>query len=283
MFPSIDGAGVVLERDHPDWPPGDRFVHKGLGAGEADWGCMAPKARLNWLVPLPTVLTPHDAMAVGISGCIAMMCVMAFERQGVVLGDGEILVTGTTGGVISVAVARLARLGYAVVATTGTLDKVDYLASLGGRKGYRSGRVDRLEQAPTKGSLDGRYRWPGGRDAGDHLRAYPIRRCGCSVRSRGDRLSRNGHALHLPRRNSVRRGRCHGAHRASARGVEALAADLDPALPNAMTTDTDLDGVLKECRQLMQGCARNDCRADSLIPVRKRTSFTAEPLDNKEQ
>ncbi|MBP6251777.1 MAG: oxidoreductase, partial [Rubrivivax sp.] len=96
MVPGIDGAGTVLQSTHPDWKPGDRFVHNGWGVGETHWGCLAQRARLkgDWLVKLPAAFTPRQAMAIGTAGYTAMLCVLALERHGLQAGDGEVLVTG---------------------------------------------------------------------------------------------------------------------------------------------------------------------------------------------
>src|SRR5689334_5392262 len=113
MVAGIDGAGTVVESSHPDWRAGDRCIHNGWGVGETRWGCMAGQARLqgDWLVRLPEAFTPRQAMAIGTAGYTAMLCVLALERHGVKPGDGDVLVTGATGGVGSVATAVLARLG----------------------------------------------------------------------------------------------------------------------------------------------------------------------------
>ncbi|MFM7705856.1 MAG: alcohol dehydrogenase catalytic domain-containing protein, partial [Rubrivivax sp.] len=133
MVPGIDGAGTVLQSDDPQWKPGDRFVLNGYGVGETHWGCLAGRARLKgeWLVPLPEAFTPRQAMAIGTAGYTAMLCVMALERHGLAPGDGDVLVTGATGGVGSVAVALLAGLGHRVVAATGKVAEADYLKGLG--------------------------------------------------------------------------------------------------------------------------------------------------------
>jgi acrylyl-CoA reductase (NADPH) len=133
MVPGIDGAGVVLESRHPAWQPGDRFVHNGWGVGETHWGCLAERARLkgDWLVRLPAAFTPRQAMAIGTAGYTAMLCVLALERHGLKAGDGDVLVTGASGGVGSVATALLARLGHRVVAASGKAQAADYLKALG--------------------------------------------------------------------------------------------------------------------------------------------------------
>ena len=113
MVPGIDGAGTVIESRHPSWKAGDRVVHNGWGVGETHWGCLAQRARLkgDWLVRCRAAFTPRQAMAIGTAGYTAMLCVLALERHGVTPGDGEVLVTGATGGVGSVAVALLAQPG----------------------------------------------------------------------------------------------------------------------------------------------------------------------------
>ncbi len=133
MVAGIDGAGTVLESSHPGWKAGDKFIHNGWGLGETRWGLMAERASLqgDWLVKLPKEFTPRQAMAIGTAGYTAMLCVLALERHGAKPGDGEVLVTGATGGVGSVAVALLGKLGYSVVAATGKASEETYLKQLG--------------------------------------------------------------------------------------------------------------------------------------------------------
>jgi len=133
MVPGIDGAAVVAESAHPGFRPGDRVLVNGFGVGEAHWGCLAEKARLNgeWLLPIPPAFTSTQAMAIGTAGYTAMLCVMALERHGVNPRQGEVLVTGAAGGVGSIAVAILSGSGYRVVASTGRAEEADYLKGLG--------------------------------------------------------------------------------------------------------------------------------------------------------
>lgn len=133
MVPGIDLAGVVEASDDPRWRPGDRVIANGWGLGERHWGGYAGKARLDgdWLVACPPAFTSRQAMAIGTAGYTAMLCVLALERQGVVPGDGEVLVTGASGGVGSIAVALLARRGYRVIAATGRPAEEPYLRGLG--------------------------------------------------------------------------------------------------------------------------------------------------------
>lgn len=133
MVPGIDGAGAVIASNHPQWKAGDKVIHNGWGVGETHWGCLAERAKLkgDWLVPLPAALSTKDAMAIGTAGYTAMLCLMALERQGVTKERGEVLVTGASGGVGSIAITLLAARGYQVVASTGKLSEEDYLKSLG--------------------------------------------------------------------------------------------------------------------------------------------------------
>lgn len=133
MVPGIDGAGQVLESSHPDWKPGDAFILNGWGVGETHMGCLAQRARLkgDWLIRRPQGMSSRTAMAIGTAGYTAMLSALALREQGVEPGDGEVLVTGASGGVGSVAIAILSGWGYRVVASTGKLDEADYLKSLG--------------------------------------------------------------------------------------------------------------------------------------------------------
>jgi len=131
--PGIDFAGVVEESSHSRYAAGDKVVLTGWRVGEVHWGGYAQKARVNgdWLVPLPEGLSSKQAMAVGTAGLTSMLCVMALEDHGLTPSDGPVLVTGAAGGVGSVAVSILARLGYEVGASTGREAQHEYLKSLG--------------------------------------------------------------------------------------------------------------------------------------------------------
>lgn len=131
--PGIDFAGTVESSTDDRYAPGDKVVLTGWRVGEAYWGGYAEKARVkaDWLVPLPKGLSTRDAMAVGTAGLTAMLAVMALEDHGLKTGNGEVLVTGATGGVGSVATAILGHLGYEVAAVTGKTSEEDYLKSLG--------------------------------------------------------------------------------------------------------------------------------------------------------
>ncbi|WP_439816203.1 acrylyl-CoA reductase (NADPH) [Zavarzinia sp. CC-PAN008] len=144
MVPGIDFAGTVEESSDPAWKPGDAVVLNGWGLSERHWGGYAQYARVKseWLVPRPATMTASQAMAVGTAGYTAMLCVMAIEKGGLTPEQGEVLVTGAAGGVGSVAIAILHRLGYSVVASTGRPETHDYLRGLGA-----SSFIDRAELA----------------------------------------------------------------------------------------------------------------------------------------
>jgi len=183
--PGVDFAGTVLESAYPSYRPGDQVVLTGWRVGEVQWGGYAQKACVDggWLVPLPTGLTARQAMAIGTAGLTAMLAVMALEAHGLTPSAGEVLVTGAAGGVGSVAVAILARLGYQVVASSGRADAHGYLSSLGAAT-----VIDRSPFAETaKRPLEGE-RWAGCIDSvgGNTLgRVLAQTRYGCSVAAVG--------------------------------------------------------------------------------------------------
>jgi acrylyl-CoA reductase (NADPH) len=133
MIPGIDGAGTVETSAHPDWKPGDKVILNGWGCGETHLGMYAAKARVkgDWLVPLPHGMSARDAMAIGTAGYTAMLAVLALERHGLTPASGPIVVSGAAGGVGSVAIAILAKLGFQVIAATGRPQEADYLRRLG--------------------------------------------------------------------------------------------------------------------------------------------------------
>lgn len=164
----IDFAGVVEESNNPAWKAGDRVVLNGWGVGETHSGGLAQRARVRgeWLVPLPAAFTARQAMAIGTAGYTAMLCVLAIEKHGIKPADGDILVTGANGGVGSVAITLLAKLGYRVVASTGRLNEAEHLKTLGAAE-----TIDRNELS-APGKPLGKERWAGVIDAvGSHTLA----------------------------------------------------------------------------------------------------------------
>jgi len=161
MIAGIDFAGTVESSTHAGWKPGDKVILNGWGCGETHLGAYAEKARVkgDWLVPLPKTMSARDAMAVGTAGYTAMLAAMALERHGVTPARGPIAVTGAAGGVGSVAVAILAKRGFAVHAVTGRPQEADYLKGLGA-----SEIIDRKELAGPAKPL-AKERWAGAIDA----------------------------------------------------------------------------------------------------------------------
>ncbi len=161
IIPGIDFSGDVISSDHADWKPGDKVVLNGFGVGEGHSGGYAQRARVNgdWLVKRPDVFSAADAMAIGTAGYTSMLCVLALEKHGIGPKDGDILVTGANGGVGSVAIALLAKLGYRPVASTGRPEEADYLKSLGAVD-----VIDRKEFSEPGRPL-GKERWAGAIDS----------------------------------------------------------------------------------------------------------------------
>ncbi len=168
LVAGIDAAGSVLQSADPRFAPGDRVVLNGWGVGEQHWGGLAQRARFkgDWLVKLPDGLSTRQAMAIGTAGYTAMLCCLALREQGVEPSSGEILVTGASGGVGSIAVSILAGWGYRVVASTGKSAETPYLTALGA-----SSVVDRAELSSPGKPLQ-KERWAGVVDAvGSHTLA----------------------------------------------------------------------------------------------------------------
>ena len=133
MVPGIDFSGLVQSSNHRDFKPGDRVVLNGWGVGEQHWGGLGQKAKVrgDWLVHLPASITSRQAMMIGTAGYTAMLSVMALERYGITPGNGDVLVTGANGGVGSIAIMLLKKLGYRVIAATGRLNETSHLEKLG--------------------------------------------------------------------------------------------------------------------------------------------------------
>lgn len=168
MVPGIDAAGVVETSSHPAWKAGDRVILNGWGTGETHLGAWAERTRVkgDWLVALPPGMSSEQAMAVGTAGYTAMLSVLALERAGLAPQNGPVIVTGAAGGVGSVAIALLARLGWHVIASTGRPGEADYLKGLGAAE-----IIDRAELSGPGKPL-ARERWAAGIDSvGSHTLA----------------------------------------------------------------------------------------------------------------
>jgi acrylyl-CoA reductase (NADPH) len=259
MVAGIDGAGSVLESSHPAWKAGDKVVHNGWGVGETRWGCLAEKARLkgDWLVALPAAFTTGQAMAIGTAGYTAMLCVLALERHGVKPGDGDVLVTGATGGVGSVATALLAKLGHRVTAATGKAQESDYLMRLGA-----AAVIDRSELSAPGKPLQ-KERWAAVIDAvGSHTLANAL-----AQTRYGGVVAACGLAQGSDLPSSVMPFILRGVTLAGVDSVMAplalrrqawsrLAADLDPAKLETITQTIALDAAVEHAQLLMQGKLR---------------------------
>ena len=260
MVAGIDGAGTVLESTDARWSVGAKVIHNGWGVGETRWGCLAERARLkgDWLVALPPSFTTRQAMAIGTAGYTAMLCVLALERHGLRAGvEGDVLVTGATGGVGSFAVALLARLGYRVTAATGKADEAEYLRQLGAAE-----VIDRAELAAPGKPLQ-KERWAAVVDAvGSHTLANALAqtRYGGVVAACG---LAQGHDLPSTVMPFILRGVTLAgidsvmapiANRQAA--WQRLASDVDPAWLDLIAEEVPLEGAIAKAAALMAGQVR---------------------------
>jgi acrylyl-CoA reductase (NADPH) len=259
MVAGIDGAGTVLEASHADWKAGDRFIHNGWGLGETRWGCLAERASLkgDWLVRLPAAFTTRQAMAIGTAGYTAMLCVLALERHGLAAGDGQVLVTGASGGVGSVAIALLARLGHRVTASTGRAEEAGYLKQLGAAE-----VIDRAELAAPGKPLQ-KERWNAVIDAvGSQtlVNALAQTRYGGVVAACG---LTQGHDLPGTVMPFILRGVTLAGIDSVMAPIaqrrlawERLARDLDPAALELITEEVPLERAVEKAEALMAGRVR---------------------------
>lgn len=259
MVPGIDFVGEVEHSDNPDYAVGDRVILNGWGVGERHWGGLAEKARVKgeWLVPLPESFTPAQSMAIGTAGYTAMLCVLALERHGVTPDQGEILVTGASGGVGSVAVSLLAKLGYTVVAVTGRTGESEYLTGLGA-----SEVLDRADFAESGKPLQ-KERWAGAVDvAGSHTLANVL----AGTKYRGV-VAACGLAAGMDLPASVAPFILRGVTLAGVDSVmcpkddrleawRRLGDDLDPAKLDTITDEIGLDEVIPTAEKLLDGGVR---------------------------
>ena len=259
LIPGIDLAGTVLTSTHKDYKPGDKVVLGGWGVGEGHHGGYAEIARVNgdWLVPLPKGLTTSQAMAIGVAGYTAMLCVMALEEQGITPDRGEIIVTGAAGGVGSVSLALLSKLGFKAVASTGRIEEADFLRSLGA-----SSVIDRNEfNTPVKPLA--KPRWAG---AIDSVGSTTLANIISQIQPEGA-VAACGLAQGMDLPTSVapfilRGVRLIGVNSVTTplpRRLEAwsrLVRDLDLEKLNAITTHAKLDDVPKIAEEIVAGKVR---------------------------
>ena len=256
IIPGIDLAGEVVESDDDRFKPGDRVLLNGYGLGETHSGGYAQMARVksDWLVPLPEGLDSRQAMAIGTAGYTAMLAVLALEDHGIKPDHGPMLVTGASGGVGSIAVALLSKLGYAVTASTGKLMESDYLESLGA--------VDLIERKEfsEKARPLGREIWAGAVDvAGGNTLANVI-----SQTRRAGAVAACGLAESMDLPTSVAPFILRGVTLYGIDSVmcpmqkrllawERLGSDLDKSLLESMITEIDFDGLPTAARDLLDG------------------------------
>jgi acrylyl-CoA reductase (NADPH) len=259
MIPGIDLAGTVEASTHPDWKPGDQVILNGWGVGETHLGAYGAKARLkgDWLVRLPAGISARDAMAIGTAGYTAMLAVMALEHHGLKPAAGPVVVTGAAGGVGSVAVALLAKLGFQVTASTGRPQEADYLTRLGATE-----IIDRKELAGPPRPL-AKERFTG---AIDVVGSTTLVNVLSMIRYRGA-VAACGLAGGMDMPASVAPFILRGV---SLLGIDSvmrpladrraawgrLAADLDPAKLSEMTSEIVLPAVIEAGREIVEGRVR---------------------------
>ena len=259
MIAGIDFAGTVEQSSHPQWKAGDRVVCNGWGMGETHLGAYAEKARVkgDWLVRLPETISTRDAMAIGTAGYTAMLAVLALEKQDLTPKDGPIVVTGAAGGVGSVAIAVLSKLGYHVIASTGRMSETDYLKGLGAAE-----VIDRQElSGPVKPLA--RERWAGGIDS---VGSTTLANVLSMTKYRGA-IAACGLAAGMDLPSSVApfilRGVCLLGIDSVMCPIELrktawsrLATDLDPKKLTEITHEIALDGVIEAGAKILAGQVR---------------------------
>lgn len=267
MVPGVDFSGTVTESDSDRYTPGDVVVLNGWGVGETHWGGYAERARVDadWLVTLPAAFTTRQAMAIGTAGYTAMLCVLALEHHGLAPSSGPILVTGATGGVGSVAVAVLARLGFDVIAATGKEAEHAYLERLGATE-----IVDRSDLSEPGRPL-GKERWAGAIDSvGSHTLANA-----CASTMYGGTVAACGLAqgMDLPATvmpfilRGVTLAGVDSVNCPTPKRIEAwgrLASDLDAELLEEMSTEVPLEAVLDLAERQLRG----EIRGRTIVRVR---------------
>ncbi|MBL4732185.1 MAG: oxidoreductase [Rhizobiaceae bacterium] len=259
MVPGIDLVGTVIKSESDDFSEGDSVLLNGFGVGEAHWGAYAGHARLksDWLIPLPKGITPLQAMGVGTAGYTAMLCVMALERYGLTPDRGPIIVTGANGGVGTVAIAILSKLGFEVIASTGRTEEADFLKSLGATE-----IIDRAELSEAGRAL-GKERWAGGIDAvGSHTLANLI-----AQTKYGGAVAACGLAQGVDLPTTVMPFILRGIGLLGVDSVMAsktirqeawgrIATDLDMSKLDALTTTIGFDGIIQAANDIMDGKVR---------------------------
>ena len=259
LVPGIDLVGTVTESSHGDWKAGDQVILNGWGVGENHWGGLAQKASLkgDQLVPLPAAFTPKQAMAIGTAGYTAALCVDTLVNHGVTPDQGEILVTGATGGVGSVSIALLKKAGFTVAATTGKVSESEYLTQLGATT-----IIDRAELAEMGKPLQ-KERWAG---VIDSVGSFTLANACAQTKYRGAVAAcglAQGPDFNTTVMPFILRGvallgvdsvNCPKAPRLAA--WQRLARDLDPALLEVIGQEVGLGEAISAAKGLMDGTVR---------------------------
>ncbi|MEL6502943.1 MAG: MDR family oxidoreductase [Pseudomonadota bacterium] len=259
MVPGIDFAGTVLSSEHHEFAAGDEVILNGYGVGETHWGAYAEKARVkgDWLIKRPAGVSAKQAMSIGTAGYTAMLCVMALENHAITPERGPVVVTGANGGVGSVAISLLSKLGYEVIASTGRMDEAEFLKSLGA-----SEIIDRAELSEAGRPL-GKERWAGGVDGvGSHTLANVL-----AQTKYGGAVAACGLAQGFDLPSSVMPFILRGVSLLGIDSVMApravreeawsrLAADLDMDKLGSLTTEIGFDDLIQAGHDIIDGKIR---------------------------
>lgn len=259
MIPGIDLAGTVISSTNGDWKAGDKVVLNGWGVGEVHYGAYAGRARLkgDWLVPLPEAFTPVQAMGIGTAGYTAMLSVLALEAAGLTPEAGPVVVTGASGGVGSVAVAILAKLGWHVIASTGRPEEADFLKDLGAAE-----IIDRAELS-APGKPLGKERWAAGVDAvGSHTLANVLAQTkyhgavACCGLAQGMDLPASVAPFILRGISLIGIDSVMAPKPKRLEAWRRLAADLDPAKLSAISTEIGFGSIVEAATKIVEGKIR---------------------------
>ena len=259
MIPGIDFSGEVVSSSHPDFKPGDQVILNGWGVGETHYGAYAGYARVkgDWLIRRPEKISSAEAMAIGTAGYTAMLSVMALERHAILPPRGPVVVTGAAGGLGSVAVALLAKLGYHVIASTGRTEEHAYLTGLGAAE-----IIGRDELSGDAKMLD-KERWAGGVDTvGSKVLANVI-----AMTKAGGAVAACGNAAGMDLPTSVAPFILRGVSLLGINSVtlpkplreEAwarLVADLDRSKLKAMSTTIGFERIKETAEKIVEGKVR---------------------------
>ena len=259
MVPGIDCAGTVVSSENERFKAGDKVILNGFGVGEVHTGGYAAYARLkgDWLIPMPEGMDGRSAMAIGTAGYTAMLSVMALERHGITPGRGPVVVTGANGGVGTVAIAVLGKLGYEVIASTGRTEEADFLKSLG------ASEVIHRDELSSPAKPLAKERWAGAVDAvGSHTLANVL-----SMTSYGGAVTACGLAQGMDLPTSVAPFILRGVSLLGIDSVMAplalrqeawsrLVSDLDMGKLEALSTEIGFDGIVDAAHSIIDGKIR---------------------------